>query len=138
MRRLDELDERFVSERARNDERYVRRADFDNRLVTLEERIDRMPLEIVRQVSATLQAMVKDAMTSAIHEERIAENDRFREQFALMLEDHRTIEQKKREELAAQEREERRKQLEKIKAMVLYVLPFLTILNYVLQWAGVI
>lgn len=94
MSRIEELDQRFVAERSRNDERYVRRVDFDARMVALEERIERMPVEIVRQVSSTLQAMVRDAMKSAIHEEREAERKRDREQFAILLRESREAERK--------------------------------------------
>ena len=60
--RIDALARQIEAERERNDERYVLRADF-------EARMDRLTMEVVREVSATLQAMALDAMRTAMQAE---------------------------------------------------------------------
>lgn len=101
---------------------YVTHSDLAAYLtvVAFEERMDRLSTDIVAKVSRTLQAMVHDALDSAWKED-------FRSLYREMAERERIA---RRDEM----KEDVTAVFGKAKLIVLYVVPFLTVINVVGQW----
>lgn len=95
----------------------------------LKDEIANLRVSIIRDVSGTLQSLVRDAMTSAMREERESEREKDRQAMIALYKEQRLLERQERKEDIQQV-------FSKVKIIVVYVLPFVTIMNVVGQWAG--
>jgi hypothetical protein len=89
-------------------------------ILAFEKKLDRLSVEVIRSVSATLQAMVHDAIDSVLKED-------FRTMF-------REEAERDRLERRTERREDMKSFLTKTQKVALYVVPFLMIANFVGQW----
>jgi hypothetical protein len=110
---------------------YVTQEALDERIAEMttafDQRMERQTVDIVHRVSATQQAMVQDAIRTALQE-----------QFAsIMQHEFARLWTAQRDAERAERREDIQQAFGKIKVVILYILPFLTALNIVLNWLGV-
>ena len=117
---MEKLESLFALERERNNELYVMRKSYEADMAALNLKMERLPVEIVRHVSPTLQAMVHDARDSAWKED-------FREMFREMADEERAQRRKDMREDVGQ-------MFTRAKVIALYAIPFLTAVNIVGQW----
>ena len=89
-------------------------------IAAFETKLDRMATDVIRSVSSTLQAMVHEARDSAWKED-------FRE---LYIEMENTQRAQRRREM----KEDVQQVFGRAKLIVLYLVPFLTVVNVIGQW----
>lgn len=117
---MEKLESLFALERERNNELYVMRKTYEADMSALHQKMERLPTEVVRQVSGTLQAMVHEARDSAWKEDF---KDLFREMAA-----------HEREEQRAQRKQDIQEALKWTQATVKFVLPILQVLAIFISW----
>lgn len=125
-RKLDDLTEQVATladeVRSMQNGRYVTRADLAEYLTisAFRSEMDRLSTDVVAKVSRTLQAMVHDALDSAWKED-------FRSLYIEMENAQR-----------AQRRKEMKEDIQQVfgtvKLIVLYIVPFVTVVNIFGQW----
>jgi beta-phosphoglucomutase-like phosphatase (HAD superfamily) len=98
-----------------------------------DESLQRMTGEVVRRVSATLHAMMRDAMTSAMREERNQERATARDEMRTMYREERAAER-------AERREDMRDAVKSVltsgKLIGAYVAPIAIVIGQVGHWIG--